>query len=237
MSFGGVIIDQHGFIERFPGTSLICGLLANALGWDHGEADKLNRLQGRIVYAARWDAVGTARESLRTPRRRIDYHTVDMSQRHMVGPSWTTRGVPETHGSTTAGYTHQRYRHYWEDCIVTVAVHLRGSESPDVEDLSRALVRPARPLFIGRKSCLPSRPILDPENPILEGEDIYAILRAAPVWDRYGAIEKKNSPRFACWPADLVDKYPGQIENVADRRDWANQLPAGSTYRVVGMMT
>jgi len=41
MSFGGVMIDQHGFIERFPGTSLLTGLVANALGWGHGDYERL----------------------------------------------------------------------------------------------------------------------------------------------------------------------------------------------------
>ena len=31
MSFGGVMVDQHGVIDRFPGTAMLTGLLANAL--------------------------------------------------------------------------------------------------------------------------------------------------------------------------------------------------------------
>jgi len=36
MSFGGVMVDQHGVIDRFPGVALLTGLIANALGWHHG---------------------------------------------------------------------------------------------------------------------------------------------------------------------------------------------------------
>lgn len=227
MSFGTVLIDQHGFIDRFPGTSMFCGLIANALGWDHSDFERLQSLQERIEYAARWDV---------PPRRLIDYHTVNMSQRKMNGPSWTTRGVPEQHGSNKPGLTHQRYRHYWEDGLITVALSLKGSESPDLESVKRALERPARPLFLGRKSCLPSRPLLDPNTPIAHGEDIVAILRAVPVWDRMGNSIDNPIEREACWPGGLADRYPGELIRAADVRDWANQIPAGSTLRVVGLM-
>ncbi|WP_324669367.1 type I-E CRISPR-associated protein Cas5/CasD [Geochorda subterranea] len=32
VSFGSVLVDQHGFIDLFPGTSMLTGLVANALG-------------------------------------------------------------------------------------------------------------------------------------------------------------------------------------------------------------
>ena len=46
MSFGGVIVDHHNVTERFPGLSLFAGLFANALGWTHGEGDKIGSLVG-----------------------------------------------------------------------------------------------------------------------------------------------------------------------------------------------
>lgn len=227
MSFGTVLIDQHGFIDRFPGTSMLCGLIANALGWEHHDFQRLQALQERIEYAGRWDV---------PPRRMIDYHTVNMSQRKMTGPSWTTRGMPEQHGSNKASLTHQRFRHYWEDGLITVALSLKSEASPDLEDIKRAFERPARPLFLGRKSCLPSRPLLDPVAPIVQGEDIVAILRTVPVWDRHGAPVGEPTEREACWPGRLADHYPGELLRAADTRDWANQIPTGSTLRTVGLI-
>ena len=45
MSFGGVVVDHHGFTERFPGRSLLTGLVANAIGLDHSDTDALQDLQ------------------------------------------------------------------------------------------------------------------------------------------------------------------------------------------------
>ncbi|WP_082411796.1 type I-E CRISPR-associated protein Cas5/CasD, partial [Methylogaea oryzae] len=86
MSFGGVMVDQHGPTERFPGLSLLAGLFGNALGYRHGDAEALEALQARIEYAARWDV---------EPQALLDYHTVDLGQPKMREPGWTTRGEPE----------------------------------------------------------------------------------------------------------------------------------------------
>lgn len=228
MSFGTVLVDQHGFIDRFPGTSMLCGLIANALGWTHGDFARLQALQERIEYAARWDV---------EPIRSIDYHTVDISQPKMRGPSWTTRGIPEEHGSTKERMTHERYRHYWEDGLLTIALTLTGNDTPSLMQVKEALERPARPLFLGRKVCLPARPLLDPLTPVVRGDDLVAILRSVPVWNRYGQCVDDQGSREACWPGRLVDQYPGELTRAADVRDWTNNIPAGSTMRVIGVIS
>ena len=86
MSFGGVIVDHHNVTERFPGLSLFAGLLANALGWTHGDNEKTGALQERLIVASRWDI---------EPEAIVDYHTVDLGQPKMAEPGWTTRGTPE----------------------------------------------------------------------------------------------------------------------------------------------
>lgn len=235
MSFGTVMVDQHGFVDRFPGTAMLCGLVANALGWNHGEFSELQDLQDRIVYAARWDV---------PPKRLIDYHTVDLGQPKMVGYAqlkrpgdpkggWTTRGEVEWRGGASRVGTHQRYRHYWIDGLMTVAFSLRGTDKPDLSQIVEALTYPARPLFLGRKTCLPARPLLDSETPIMEGEDILDILRRAPAMKRPGSSPQKYE---ACWPADVESPYTRTVRRVYDLRDWANQIPAGSTLRAEGII-
>ena len=49
---------------------------------------------------------------------------------------------------------------------MTVALTVSGSTYPGLEDIRKALERPCRPLYIGRKTCLPARPLLDPFEPI-----------------------------------------------------------------------
>jgi len=233
LSFGGVIVDQHGFIERFPGTAMLTGLIANALGWLHKDAEQLGALQHRLTYAARWDV---------RPQRLLDYHTVDMGQPKMREEGWTTRGRPEHRagGSAAKFGIHQRYRHYWMDGLMTVAVSLSPGGDPDVDALANALRRPSRPLFLGRKTCLPSRPLLDPNTPLAEGEDLLQILRCTPVWDRAGQIVEDAPPFEACWPVlggEVLVGVRGEVKEVFDRRDWANQLPTGSTRRMEGLVT
>jgi len=221
------MVDQHGFTDRFPGTAMLTGLIANALGWDHSEFDRLQALQDRIQFVARWDSA---------PEHLIDYHTVDLGQPKMREPGWTTRGEPEHRagGEAAKRGTHQRYRHYWADGLMTVALHLTEGD-PSLEAVEAALRRPARPLFLGRKTCLPARPLLDPITPIVEGADLLAILRQVPVWSRDGT-PTGSTKTHACWPAELGVAGRGDIRRVFDLRDWRNQIPAGSRWRAEGVL-
>lgn len=224
MSFGGVRVDQHNVTDRFPGLSMLTGLLANALGWTHGEADRLNRLQARVVTAARWDAA---------PETLIDYHTVDLGSPKMREAGWTTRGVPEhREGGAAAKFgTHQRYRHYLVNGLATVVLALIDDAPPDLDDLERALQRPARPLFLGRKTCLPSVPILAGR---VSGADVLDMLRKTP---RAGCpVRQCSTPASARWPAGLSDEPPDRVRRVYDLRDWRNQWHAGSRLVAEGLI-
>lgn len=229
MSFGTVMVDRHGFIDRFPGTAMLTGLIANALGWRHGDFDKLQQLQERIEYAARWDT---------RPEELIDYHTVDLGQPKMRDPGWTTRGESEHRGGGNDAKfgTHERIRYYWADGLMTIVLGVKGGLDPDLDTIRAALHKPARPLFFGRKACLPSRPLLDPHTPILEGNDVLSILRRVPVWDRHGTATRRDEYYLACWPAEIGVMGRGEIRRVYDLRDWANQVPAGSWLRAEGLI-
>ena len=111
MSFGGETIDNLGVIRPFPAASMLTGLFANALGWRRTERERHQRLQDRLVFAARID-----REPA-TGVRMTDYQTVKMADtvdlyvqnnRWVIG--WTTRGTPETRagalGATGSGTFH-----------------------------------------------------------------------------------------------------------------------------------
>lgn len=221
MSFGGVLVDQHNGTERFPGRAMLTGLIANALGWHHGDAEALNGLQSRIEYAARWDVPPT-------PLR--DYHTVDLGQDHLRKPGWTTRGVPEhREGGSAKKGTHERYRYYWADGVMTLALGLREG-SPDLATVTTALQRPARPLFLGRKTCLPAGRLLLGQR---EAVDTLSALKAEPR-DRRALAETE---RFeACWPPGCEDRAleARQRENRTDERDWRIQAHVGLRPVIVG---
>ncbi len=225
MSFGGVMVDQHGFIDRFPGLSFLTGLLGNALGFSHANSSDLNSLQSRIEYAARWDV---------TPEKIVDYHTVDLGQEKMKSAGWTTRGTPEhrTGGPAARLGTHQRYRHYWANGVMTLAVSLSTEDTPSIKDLSLALAEPARPLFLGRKTCIPSVPILMTE---VSETNVFEALKKIP--HSIGNSNQNELKLEACWPVNSDSKASiCRLAKVYDCRDWKTQLHTGSRIRVEGMM-
>lgn len=172
ISFGGVSVDNYGYTEDYPALSMVTGLLANALGYHHRGSERLQRLQNRLRMASRCDRPG---------ERLVDYQTVDLGQELISDAlGWTMRGKPERRGGLFSTGTHIRYRHYLADSVHTVALCLEPeSESPTLDDLAEALQAPARPLFIGRKCCIPSTPlflsITDAASPLQALESLQRI--------------------------------------------------------------
>ena len=149
-AFGGEAIDARGVTRDFPSQSMLTGLLANALGWSRAMRQEHQRLQSRIVY-------GAVREHEPVLGRMTDYQTVQLAKDDRA---WTTRGIPAKRDGGPATYdgAHQRWRDYHADLCMSVVLRLTpDDEVPTLDDLATALVRPARPLFIGRKSMSPRR--------------------------------------------------------------------------------
>lgn len=115
---------------------------------------------------------------------------------------------------------------------MTVAVSLPGNEKPDVADLETALTWPARPLFLGRKTCLPSTPIL---IKAIHARNVLEALQSYPRYNRQG-IPMVQPPMDACWPAGLDTEKAERIVSVYDRRDWKNQVHTGSRRRAEGFI-
>jgi len=222
MSFGGVMVDQHGPTDRFPGLAMLTGLLANALGYRHSEFNRLQALQERIQYAARWDV---------EPEHIVDYHTVDLGQEKMHYPGWNTHGGTEHRagGSGAKFGTHQRYRHYWANGVMTLAIALDGEGAPNLEELETALRRPARPLFLGRKTCLPAAPILLVR---VQAANVLDALCGYPAHPRIA--ENDEETLAACWPAGISGGVHTYTVSRYDQREWQNQIHAGRRECSVG---
>jgi CRISPR system Cascade subunit CasD len=217
MSFGAVRVDARGPIQDHPGLGLVTGLLANALGYDHAEADRLTRLQERLRIASRCDRPGT---------RLTDYQTVDLGQDFMI-EGWTTRGAPEGRkGGTASEGTHIRHREFHADRVQTVAVMLSpAEEAPTLDNCGTALDTPARPLFLGRKPCLPAGRL---NLGVVEAESLLSALANAPRWThRHGSTGRDALE--AWWPEDPDVTPPPQSRVIAvvDERDWRGQVVVG----------
>jgi CRISPR-associated protein Cas5/CasD, subtype I-E/ECOLI len=223
MSFGGAIVDNYGIIRDYPSLSMITGLLANAFGYSHGETEKLQRLQERIRFAVRCDREG---EKLQ------DYQTVDLGQDHLVNTGWTTRGKREDRGTgeATKG-THIRYRDYFADALYILALSLDpAKEQPTISDIVVALKEPERPLFIGRKPCLPSTSLF---VNVVETESPLSALEKYPK-DKRG----DDKERIRAWWHDSFGERPQSRKTaIYDERDWQNQIHAGRRFIYEGMVT
>ena len=215
MSFGAVRVDNLGPTLEFPGRSMIAGLLGNALGYDRRDAARLERLQARLRYAARCDRPGVALE---------DFQTVDITLPFMSAPGWTTRGGPEARGGgkETLENLHIRHRTYLADAVYTVAVALDpAEESPDLGVLEAALREPERPLFIGRKACLPAAPLLVGRR---RAASLVEALRSEP---RPARGRSRQGPLRAWFQEGEAVDRPLHAIPVTDERDWANEIVVG----------
>ncbi len=214
MSFGDVLVDNRGRSRDFPALSMLAGLLANALGYDHADSGQTSVLQDRLEFAVRCDRRG---ELL------TDYQTVDLGQAFLKDTGWTTGGTPERRAGASSEATHIRLREYIADAVYTVALTLREPEAnPTLHDLSAALRAPERPLFLGRKSCVPSTLLV---MEIVNSENVLTALKAAS-----GAWRARSGPAdvvSAWWPAAIEDDAESRIIEVTDSRDWVNQIHAG----------
>lgn len=229
MAFGGETIDNLGVIRRFPALSMLTGLFANALGWRRVEREKHQVLQERLIFAARIEREPAGGLSM------TDYQTVQMADTidiydrgWVVG--WTTRGTPERRagalGARGSGpFTHQRWRDYFADMRVCVALRLRptdDADAPTLDELADALREPRRPLFIGRKPCLPSVQLY---GGFRKGDSCLAALL-----DLELPHPEDAPPRVAMqWPdgegVSNIDASRSQM--LTDERNWVSGLHGG----------
>jgi CRISPR system Cascade subunit CasD len=210
IAFGGETIDNFGVIRDFPALSMVTGLLANALGWRREEDERHNRLQQRLVMGARIERMG---------ERLTDFQTAQLGAKDA---GWTTLGVAESRQGGAASYDspHLRYRDYHADPAVLVALRLEpAEESPSLDELAEALNHPARPLFIGRKPCLPTGRLF---AGWAEGENLLQILRSAPA-----ITTTCDESWFLQWPDGEGEIDGDRLLDLCDERNWTSGVHGG----------
>lgn len=222
MSFGGEAIDNRGMIREFPALSLVTGLIANALGWDRADADRHARLQARIRMGCRIDRAGVLR---------TDFQTAKLEKEDR---GWTTLGMPEGRDGGVGTYEspHLRYRDYHCDASTLVALRLEpDDETPSLDEIAAALDRPVRPLFIGRKTCLPAARLFER---IVFATNVSAALDPAAVDqpDASAAAPEQFSDRPAWWTEG--EGEGDRITMVCDERNWRSGVHGGMRPVVQG---
>ena len=218
MAFGGILIDQVGPVRDFPAASMLTGLIGNAMGWHWSDRAEHQRLQDRLVFAARRDREGM----ILTDSQNVRLQKSDTA--------WTTYGRPEGRFGASYGAPHRRFRDYHADTSLRVVLHLaRKEQDPTLEEVAVALDRPKRPLFLGRKPCIPSAPLLanEPERWVT-GRTAHAALCS---------VQGSGKRCRALWPVGEGPQDGSDVDRIfelADLRNWHTGLHAGSRRVVQG---
>ena len=139
-----------------PTKSGIVGLLGCALGYGRGDR-RLEDLDAGLRFGVRTEAPGRVLEDFQTITDFLPTAAGDFKVLGGTKSAAALRSDPEARPATILSP-----RFYLEDAAFLVA--LEASAGADAALLSRcadALQRPVWPLFLGRKACIPTRPIFD----------------------------------------------------------------------------
>ena len=153
---------DHRDSSPFPTKSGIIGLLGCAMGMERND-ERLVELDGAITMAVRADRHGT---------RLVDFQTVTGF------PLRIANGKPRSNGNTIISS-----REYLQDACFTVFLDIKPAWR---EKIIAALKAPIWAIYLGRKNCIPSSPVM------LEYTNDYVSLMDAV--QRYPAARRSINP-------------------------------------------
>lgn len=173
-----------------PTKSGVVGLLGCALGYPSGDARLERELDAGLVFGVRVEHPGRVLEDFQTVTDFLP--TAEGTFRHSgVRTGASLEKIRASPDATPATILSPRF--YLEDAAFLVALAASPSAPPDLLDrCAAALRRPRWPLFLGRKACVPTRPVLEG----LTGE--YTELRDALTrhpWSWLGGGGRPRLPR------------------------------------------
>lgn len=127
----------------FPAKSAVIGLIACAMG-EMRESDVIRKLDRHLRMGCRNDKPG---------KELVDYHTVSGALMNAEGNMLGKKGEEATILTERA---------YLQDAIYTVVLEsIDDTGDALLVVASESLRSPAWPVYLGRKSCVPSRPVFD----------------------------------------------------------------------------
>ena len=212
ISFGG---NETGMIRPYPLTSMVTGLLGNALGYRRTDFDKLARLQDRLSHATRKDRGED--DVLR------DFHTVTTTEfdHDANGRILSTNKIGTKFRSGPVKQPPRMEYHQGSSYTMVVTVD-PADETPTLDEIAQAVQFPARPLFFGRKCCLPSqRPFLA----IIEGDDLVEVLAKIPPCRLRGSV--RGDEKVNVWWSGKSRVKADHTEWATMKRDWRYQIHTG----------
>lgn len=181
----------------FPSKSGVVGLLACAMGLERGDPE-IAALSSVLHMAVRADRPGV---------RILDLHTAQGY------PLYNAEGKPRQNNTVLSR------RWYLQDASFLAVLDL-----PDEwrERVVKALKRPAWPICLGRKSCVPSRPVLEEVTESYAG--LMDAIRRYPVCIREGDEPNLHALYYECeCPEDGTGSYTRPDERVSGGREFARR--------------
>jgi len=200
-----------------PTKSGVVGLLGCALGLARGDAG-LEELDAALRMGVRVEASGRVREDFHTVTDFLPTAAGDFKVSGGTKSAQALRADPNARPATIISP-----RFYLEDAAFLVALAAPGEGGDLLARCAAALRRPRWPLFLGRRACPATRPILDALS-----ED-YADLEDALRHHRWSWLSGSGRPRL---PPDLgrtLDAYMEDPAGDLTRQD-ALRLNAARAY-------
>ena len=136
-SWGSSSRFEHRGAGPAPSKSSICGMICAAIG-----AARQSPLAREIIEA--FHRIRMTSVCINTGPILCDYHTV--------------QGTRKANGSIDNKTAVQSYRHYWHDSRFIVL--LNSKDEPLLRRMRQALLDPQWGIWLGRKSCIPSEPLI-----------------------------------------------------------------------------
>lgn len=173
-----------------PTKSGVIGLIGCSMGLRRRDS-KLEEVDHSLLFGVRVDCRGVIA---------TDYHTVTGYHRTAEGEFKRKGGSSK---SLAAAQEHDENtvvspRDYLHDASFLVALMVKpeyqASNQNLLSDISQCLQAPKWPLYLGRKSCVPSRPIF--ARLATEYQDIEHALKAEPMALR---LKEQQPPKLEAW--------------------------------------
>ncbi len=176
-SWGEIAVGERRSSWPRPSKSAVLGLVAAALGYDRHDASAHASLNEGLHFAVRVDTPmrnagnGLATDDNLKPLR--DYHTAQVPSTRR-GKRWETRAEELSEDQLN---TILSERWYWTNMAATAALWRKDGDvsAPTPAEIEKALREPVFTLYLGRKSCPPSRPLC-PE--VISAEDLRGAFEA-----------------------------------------------------------
>lgn len=218
MSFGAISIDRFAPTGRFPSKSMIVGMIGSALGLERSNVKALQDLQDKIIFACALEEENGILRDMQNAKLAVE-------------KMWTTRGAPVSRDGGDATYERsvRRTKDYLQDARLRLVIGLKDGSSFTLEEIAEAFRRPVYPISIGRRTCLPSAPMVPPSNEA-------CIFEAGTAYEALNAIVKAGVP--ARWPLGQGPDDTAAVSRVVSDpglRNWKSGMHKGFENLVEGV--